>query len=125
MIPDSVKTDRFTQLVDDISSGRLSLTQVQIAVKEGVRGWKQLPEGTKQLLCGKSDSCPGLISRAFQNIQEIIGTVELAYRRGEQAGKESAEEERALTSDEEHTNNVNDHTGQWGGAGPDCSNGQG
>ncbi|MFH1722909.1 MAG: hypothetical protein ABH950_09935 [Candidatus Altiarchaeota archaeon] len=71
----------FQQLEDDLVSGKLSWTQVQIALRSSVRLHKDVPEGIKDLLCGKEGNA-GLIYRMFKQIQEVTGAMELAYRRG-------------------------------------------
>ena len=74
--------DKFSQLVEDLTSGDLNMTHIQIAVRASIRRRKDLPEGIKDLLAGKSDRNAGVLYRMFKSIQEVIGTVELAYRRG-------------------------------------------
>lgn len=75
--------DKFSQLVEDLTSGDLTLTQVQIAIRASIRQRKDIPDGIKDLLGGKERNA-GLIYKMFEPIQEVIGTVELAYRRGAQ-----------------------------------------
>lgn len=75
-------TNKFTQLTEDLKSGELSLTHVQIAIRIYVRDSKQVPNGVKDLLCGANDSSSGLIYKMFMPIQQVIGSMELAYRRG-------------------------------------------
>ena len=77
--------DKFSQLVEDLTTGDLTLTQVQIAIRASIRRDKNIPEGIKDLLAGKKNN-PGLVYRMFEPIQEVIGAVELAYRRGSQSG---------------------------------------
>ncbi len=76
--------NRFDQLVEDLSTGDLTLTQVQIAIRESIRRRDDLPNGIKTILAGESIYNPGIIYRLFKSIQEVIGNVELAYRRGSQ-----------------------------------------
>lgn len=80
------KLDRFSQLVEDLTTGKLTLTQVQIAIRASIRDRKDVPDEVKDLLCGGGSGLgghsAGIIYRMFNNIQEVIGTVELAYRRG-------------------------------------------
>ncbi len=76
--------NRFEQLVDDLTTGKLTLTHVQIAIRASIRRRDDIPEGIKDLLSGKGDSYSGLIYKMFKPMQEVIGTVELAYRRGAQ-----------------------------------------
>jgi len=72
----------FERLVSDLNEGRLGLTMVGIAVKAHVRQNPDIPEPVKDLLCGKGDCFPGLLSRHWNLLGEMIGTTELAYRRG-------------------------------------------
>ena len=74
--------NKFDQLVDDLTTGALGLTHVQIAIRESVRRRKDLPEGIKDILAGKGESNAGLIYKHFSVIKETIGAMELAYRRG-------------------------------------------
>ena len=76
--------DKFSQLVEDLVEGNLTLTHIQSAVRFSIRQRKDIPEGIKDLLCGRSESYAGLLSTMFRNIGEVIGSMELAYRRGEQ-----------------------------------------
>ena len=73
--------DKFTQLVEDLKSGKLTMSHVQMAVRAYVRESKHIPDGTKDLLAGKGEG-GGLIYKQFQVITETIGAMELAYRRG-------------------------------------------
>jgi hypothetical protein len=75
--------NKFDQLVKDLADGSLTFLHVQIAMRASVRDRKDLPEGIKDLLCGKGESNAGLIYRTFRLINETIGALELAYRRGE------------------------------------------
>jgi len=75
-------TNKFDQLVEDLVSGELGLTHVQIAIRTSVRRRKEIPEGIKDLLCGRGESHAGLIYHMFRPIQDVIGAMELAYRRG-------------------------------------------
>ena len=77
-------TNKFDQLVEDLLSNELTLTQVQIAMRTFVRRRKDIPEGIKDILCGRAEGASGLIGRMFKSIQDVIGAVELAYRRGGQ-----------------------------------------
>lgn len=75
--------DRFSQLVEDLTNGDLTLIQIQIAIRASIRRDKNIPDGIKDLLAGREASA-GLIYRMFKPIQEVIGAMELAYRRGSQ-----------------------------------------
>ncbi len=76
--------DKFSQLVEDLVSGDLGLNHIQIAIRTSIRRDKDLPEGIKDLLCGSRPKNSGIIYRMFRPIQEVIGAMELAYRRGSQ-----------------------------------------
>ena len=49
-----------------------------------IRQRKDIPDGIKDLLSGKGRHNAGLIYKMFEPIQEVIGSMELAYRRGKQ-----------------------------------------
>lgn len=82
-----IQNNKFTQLVEDLVSGDLGLTHVQIAIRASIRQRKDLPDGIKDLLAGKDKHNAGLIYKMFKSIQQVIGSVELAYRRGSQSEK--------------------------------------
>jgi hypothetical protein len=73
--------NKFDQLLLDLLDGTLTITQIQIAIRAYVRGRKDVPEGIKDLLCGV-EATGGLIGKNFAVLRELIGTTELAYRRG-------------------------------------------
>jgi hypothetical protein len=79
--------NKFDQLVEDLEKGKLTLNMIQIAIRTYIRRRHNLPEGIKVLLCGKGDSNPGLIHQMFKPIQQVIGAMELAYRRGKDDGE--------------------------------------
>lgn len=72
--------DKFSQLLEDLVNEDLTLTQVQIAIRASIRQRKDLPDNVKDLLGGKEGNS-GLIYKMFKPIQEVIGSMELAYRR--------------------------------------------
>lgn len=74
--------NKFDQLVEDLTTGKISHTMLQIAYRAAIRQRKDLPEGIKDLLCGRSEYHAGLIYQQFKVISETIGSMELAYRRG-------------------------------------------
>ena len=86
---ESKHSNAFYRIVEDLDSGELSMTHIQMAVKSHYRHAKHVPEGIKDLLCGKESvqgqDC-GIIHRMFKNLNITIGSLELAYRRGEQDG---------------------------------------
>ena len=81
---EKMKKDKFTQLVDDMVSGEIGFNLLQMAIRQYVRKSKEIPEEIKDLLAGRSEASAGLIYKMFTPISEMIGTVELAYRRGVQ-----------------------------------------
>ena len=85
--------DKFSQLVEDLVKGDLSLTHVQIAIRTSVRQRKDIPEGIKDLLCGRGKHYSGLIYTMFKPINEVIGSIELAYRRGSQTHSNKEEKQ--------------------------------
>ena len=74
--------NKFDTLVEDLVSGRLGFTHIQIAMRASIRQRKDLPDGIKDLLAGRDATYSGLIFKQFKVIQETIGAMELAYRRG-------------------------------------------
>jgi len=74
--------DKFTQLVDDMVSGEIGWNLLQMAMRQSIRKRKDIPEGIKDLLAGRSEADSGLISKMFMPISHMIGNMELAYRRG-------------------------------------------
>lgn len=76
--------DKFSQLVEDLTTGRLTLNQIQIAIRASIRQRQDIPEGIKSILSGSSDRDAGLIYKMFKPIPEAIGCVELAYLRASQ-----------------------------------------
>jgi len=78
----------FDRLFLDLSTGKLGQIGMQNAIRAWVRSRNDLPDGIKDLLCGRGERDPGLLYRLFPPIANIIGTVELAYRRGYEAGLE-------------------------------------
>ena len=75
-------TNKFDQLVEDLDTGKLTPNMLQMAYRAHIRNSKHLPEGIKDILCGSGDSNGGLILRQFLCIREVIGSMDLAYRRG-------------------------------------------
>lgn len=79
--------NKFDQLLNDLDSGELSTTHIQIALRSHFKNRKDIPDGVKSLICGTSDTS-GLIFRFFKLMDNTIGSIELAYRRGEQVDKD-------------------------------------
>lgn len=79
--------NKFDQLVEDLSAGKLTHTQIRIAYKCYIRRRKDIPDGVKDLLCGGKvlgGHMSGLIDDIFSLLGETIGRTELAFRRGAQ-----------------------------------------
>ncbi len=74
--------NEFEQLVENLKTGKLSLTMIQIAVRASVQERNDIPEGIKDLRAGHEPEYSGIIYTMFKPIQEVIGAMELAYRRG-------------------------------------------
>lgn len=79
-----MKKDKFTQLVDDMVSGEVGFNLLQMAIRQYVRKSEHIPEEIKDLLAGCGESNAGLIYRMFMPISDVIGNMELAFRRGTQ-----------------------------------------
>ena len=73
--------NKFDQLVDDLNTGKLSLTMIQIAIRAHVRDSKSVSVECKDILCGSGETNAGLIYKQFRVIVETIGGMELAVRR--------------------------------------------
>lgn len=86
------KMNKFDQLVQDLDDNKLSFLHIQIAMRTHIRNRKNFPDEIKDLLCGRGDSNAGLIYRIFRLVNEVSGSLELAYGRGYQAGGEDKEE---------------------------------
>lgn len=78
--------NKFDQLVEDLKDGSLSLNQIQIAIRTWIRQKDNFPEEIKDLLAGKPGD-GGLIGDCFQLMRQVMGSVELAYRRGKHRGE--------------------------------------
>lgn len=74
-------TNKFEQLVQDLVDGSLGFTHIQIAIRESIRRRKDIPEGAKDVLCGKGEASSGLIFKIFALIRQTIGGMELVHRR--------------------------------------------
>jgi vacuolar-type H+-ATPase subunit I/STV1 len=70
----------YQRLVNDLKSGELNLTHVDLAVMEWLHSRPELPEGIKNLLAEKEGG--GIIRSLFKQMKQTIGNMELAYRRG-------------------------------------------
>jgi len=79
--------NKYDQLVEDLCSNNLTIRQLELAYRESIRRNKKIPEGARNLIV--SFEGVGLIQFA-QDMGEIVGSMELAYRRGMQEGQELA-----------------------------------
>jgi hypothetical protein len=79
--------NKYDQLVADLLSGDLSVRMVGLAIQSYIRRRNEIPEGVKSLVCNVN-SGNGLIGSMFELLQEIIGRMELSYRRGMQEGED-------------------------------------
>ncbi len=72
--------NKYYQLVDDLKSGALTLNIVSMAICAYVRANDKIPEGARQLL--SSGDGGGYLPKQFEIMRDMIGKMELAYRRG-------------------------------------------
>lgn len=86
--------NRFDQLVHDLKEGNLNLTHIQIAYRAYLREGKDVPDSIKDILGGRGEALSGLIYSIFKLVREAEGSVELAYGRGYQAGREDEREQQ-------------------------------
>ena len=78
-----------SDLSKNLNSGELGHHNIQIAYRAWIKQREDIPNELNDLLCGKKHS-GGLLYEMFTVIHHTIGNVELAYRRGYQAGQEDA-----------------------------------
>lgn len=76
-----METNKYYQLVEDLKSGELPLVTVISAIRQSIRDSKEIPDDIKDLLCGNAADS-GYIFRQFQVMKDVMGKMELAYRRG-------------------------------------------
>ena len=67
----------FEQLTAWLKDGTLNRTHLSIAYRASVRNQQNIPEGARNL-------AEPILKTVFSNANEIIGSLELAYRRGGQ-----------------------------------------
>lgn len=82
------------QLYENLRDKKINHNNIQIAYRAWVRQREDIPEQVRGLLGGherKED--PGLLDELFRGISHVIGTVELAFRRGYAAGYDDAKKE--------------------------------
>ncbi len=78
----------FDELVAKLNNGELSYGDLQRASRAQVRHRKDLPDEIKSILSGESRSSAGILFSMFQPFAQVIGAIELAFRRGYAAGVE-------------------------------------
>ena len=77
------------QLYRSLTDGKINHNNIQIAYRAWVRQRGDMPEAVRGLLGGHENAQDGgLLNGLFQGIAHVMGTVELAYRRGYAAGHE-------------------------------------
>ncbi len=89
MAKTKTQTNPFYQLLEWLNDGTLGHNHIQIAYRDHIKNSKVLPKAIKGLLAGTSDCDSGVLYLAFKLISQIQGSMELAYRRGYQAGQEA------------------------------------
>lgn len=82
----------FTELVNHLEDGTLGHKHIQMAYREWIRRRTDIPDAIKDILSGTED-VSGLLITLFRSISQSIGGLELAWRRGYQAGREEAKEQ--------------------------------
>lgn len=82
--------NKFDQLLGDLNTGKLTMLHVHIALRTYVKMRKDIPEGARNLLVGAKEGDTGLLGMLYSFIPHVMGSVELAYRRGIQEGEEAA-----------------------------------
>ena len=73
--------DYFSELINNLEKGNLTLRDIQIAYRTYIKKRQDMPEATKDILCGK-EGTGGIIGDMFKIISEIEGAVYLSYMRG-------------------------------------------
>jgi len=73
-------SNAYKRLVDDLKSGELKLTHIDIAVMEWINWRTDILEHIKDLLAKPEGG--GLIRMQFKVMKKTIGCMELACRRG-------------------------------------------
>ena len=84
------KLNPFDQYLKWLNDNTLGGNLLQIAYRAHIRQRKDLPEGVRNLLGGTSEANAGLLYKVFKLMSQMEGSIELAYRRGYQAGMEDA-----------------------------------
>lgn len=74
------ENNKYYQLVKDLKSGKLPLSVVFMAIRTYVGDNENIPEGARTLLTSPEGG--GYLAAQFRIIHDVIGKMELAYRRG-------------------------------------------
>lgn len=74
--------DKFTQLTIDLKNGDLRPIHIAIALSTYYKEAEHLPEGIRDLIGGTGKGT-GLVHQQFRFLQNTIGDLEIAYRRGD------------------------------------------
>lgn len=85
--------NKYYQLVEDLKSGDLTLNTISMAICQYVKTNEKIPEGARNLLVGYDGG--GYIPEQFEIMRDMIGRMELSYRRGVQEGLEKEKEKWA------------------------------
>ncbi len=72
----------YDELVENLRSGKITFNMLQMAYRESIRRRDDIPEEVKDLLCGAGEGRAGIIQKMMSNVNEVVGNVELAFRRG-------------------------------------------
>ena len=92
------ETDKFTQLVQDLSDGTITENMMQIAWRKSIKNNPAL-EGVADILGGQSDTNPGLVYRLMSGIFQVCGSMEMAYLRGKQYSLKELEDAQSQLTD--------------------------
>lgn len=74
----------YDRLLQDLRSGELNLTHIDLAVVAWINSRTDIPEGIKNILVQPEGG--GVLRTCFKQAKQIIGTMELSYRRGVMEG---------------------------------------
>ncbi len=94
MAHDKEDKNPFTNLVKYLNDGTLGHNHIQMAYREWVRRRDDIPDAIKDILSGRGEAETGLLLPIFRSIGQLIGGLELAWRRGYQAGCEETIEKQ-------------------------------
>lgn len=78
----------FDRLIDDLTSNRICLTHVNIAIKEYIRRDGKIPDEVKNIVAPNMEVGAGIVDICFSMIKKTVSEIELSYQRGYAAGYE-------------------------------------